>query len=51
MFLRAEKLLNTDLIEGVSAFRRLERRLFIVGQMRQEKWTLWDHKVLDRHLA
>jgi hypothetical protein len=47
-----QNLLNTDLIDWVSRVsRRLERRLLIVGRMRQEKWTLWDHKVLDGHLA
>jgi len=45
MFLRGEKLLNTNLIDGVSAFH--------VDPDAPEglEVELWDHKVLDGHLA
>jgi E1-E2 ATPase len=43
MFLRGEKLLNTKRRGvGVSSIQM---------RPRNQKWTLWDHKVLDRHLA
>ena len=44
MFLRGEKLLNTNLIGGC-------RRFVDPDAPEELEVELWDHKVLDRHLA